>query len=142
MAESHSSSLIFCQSLAEIFGNGGLVIKCDCISGCSMGFLPLENFNAVREDSSSLSFIGFDSFRLKSARNAVIPLIVSLHYIHCKLFLLSTSCAASIIPILPLWKLRPPCIHTAKGSRSGASAEISIDEPDVKAPAAMITLQG
>lgn len=47
--------------------------------------------------------------------------------------------AASITPSLPLWKLRLPCIHTAYGSRNGASAESSIDEPRVNAPAAITT---
>lgn len=47
--------------------------------------------------------------------------------------------AASITPSLPLWKLRLPCIHTAYGSRNGASAESSIDDPRVNAPAAITT---
>lgn len=73
------------------------------------------------------------------ARTAVIPLIVSWHYMHgyCNLF--NTSSAASMMPILALWKFSPPCIHTAKGSRSGASAESSIEEPEVNAPAAIMT---
>ena len=50
-----------------------------------------------------------------------------------------TRCAPKSTPILALWKLRPPCNQTAKGSRKGASADNSIDEPLVKAPAAIIT---
>ena len=46
--------------------------------------------------------------------------------------------AADMIPNLPDSKVRPPCMYTWNGSRSGASAESSIDEPCVNAPAAMI----
>lgn len=50
-----------------------------------------------------------------------------------------TRCAPKSTPILPLWKLSPPWSHTAKGSLRGASADNSIDEPLVNAPAAIIT---
>lgn len=50
-----------------------------------------------------------------------------------------TRCAPKSTPIFALWKLSPPCNQTAKGSRRGASADNSIDEPLVKAPAAIIT---
>ena len=49
------------------------------------------------------------------------------------------SAAASSTPILPVFQVRPPCIQTAYGSRIGPSADSSIDEPRVKAPAAIIT---
>ncbi len=42
-------------------------------------------------------------------------------------------------PSLPPWKLSPPCIQTAYGSRNGASAESSMELPKVNAPAAMMT---
>lgn len=50
-----------------------------------------------------------------------------------------TRCAPKSTPIFALWKLSPPWSHTAKGSLKGASAESSIEEPLVNAPAAIIT---
>ena len=59
--------------------------------------------------------------------------------VNCDYFrILST---ASSTPICALWKLSPPCSQSAYGSRSGASAESSIDAPSVNAPAAMIMSQ-
>ena len=46
---------------------------------------------------------------------------------------------AFIMAIFAVWKLKPPWTQTAKGSRRGASAEISMEAPFVNAPAAMIT---
>lgn len=51
------------------------------------------------------------------------------------------DCAAKIAPRRPLLKFTPPCIHAANGSRSGASAESSMDEPNVNEPDAMMTSQ-
>ncbi len=50
-----------------------------------------------------------------------------------------TRCAPKRTPIFALWKLSPPWSHTAKGSLKGASAESSIEEPFVNAPAAIMT---
>ncbi len=50
-----------------------------------------------------------------------------------------TRCAPKSTPIFALWKLSPPWSQTAKGSLKGASADNSIDEPLVNAPAAIIT---
>ncbi len=50
-----------------------------------------------------------------------------------------TRCAPKSTPIFALWKLSPPWSHTAKGSLKGASADNSIEEPLVNAPAAIIT---
>ena len=76
---------------------------------------------------------------LRNGNASYVCSAFQMHQVHNK-SLLTISSAASITPTLPEAKLSPPCIHTANGSRSGASAESSIDEPDVNAPADIITL--
>ena len=82
---------------------------------------------------------GFDHFAERS-RPFPTPAIQFISYVvsysKCRF---SSSSAASNTPTLPVWKFKPPCIHTANGSRSGASPDSSIDEPEVNAPAAIMT---
>ena len=47
--------------------------------------------------------------------------------------------AAHITPYLADSYVSPPCMNAVYGSRIGPSAESSIDEPPVKAPAAITT---
>ena len=105
-------------------------------------FKPESVGGIMQEECSKLLTDFFKNLRNKKSRLqkrdflfAVIIKATRLYYFSSLKILL----AASITPSLPLWKLRLPCIHTAYGSRNGASAESSIDEPRVNAPAAITT---
>ena len=76
---------------------------------------------------------------IRAGTSFVIKKVSGGSIFHASPFTRSTSCAASMTETFAVAKDKPPCKYTAYGSRRGPSADISMEDPRVNAPAAMMT---